>query len=149
MSSNQTNPTSTEQNAAQNHGQAPRNTPESPADARARRQSQTQTGVGHPSPSEVTVRPQVQTTIGHTGNTSAQNQATMNNGQTSALAYLGQNVQVNPPADAYTGTHNNGQASQASQMPTQAVNSTALAYSVMNAYQHGGSQAAGYGYMHP
>ena len=129
MSSNQPNPTSTEQNAAQNHGQAQRNIPESPPAARATRQPQTQTGVGHPSPPEVTVRPRVQTASGHTGNTSARNQNTVHNGQTSTPAYPKQNVQVTPPANnAYTGTHNNGQVSLTSQMPTQAVNSTALAY---------------------
>ena len=122
MSSNQTNPTSAEQNAAQNHGQSPRNTPESPADAQTRRQTQTQTGVGHPSPTEVTVRPQVQTATGYTGNTRVHNQVTVNNGQNSTPAYPGQNVQANPPANASTGTHNNGHASQTSQLPTQAVN---------------------------
>ena len=47
-------------------------------------------------------------------------------------------MQVTLPANnAYTGTHNDGQDSQTSKMPTHAVNPTALAYSVMNAYQHG------------
>jgi hypothetical protein len=73
----------------------------------------------------------------------------VNNGQTSTPAYPGQNVQGNPTANAYTGTQYNGQASQTSQMPTQAVNPTALAYSGMNEYQHGGSQAAAFGYMDP
>ena len=44
-------------------------------------------GVGHLSPFEVNVRPQVQTETKHIGNTGAQNPATVNNGQTHTPAY--------------------------------------------------------------
>ena len=98
MSSNQ-NPTS-EQNESHHHGEAPRNTLESPTDAQAMRQAQTHTGVRHPSPFEVTVRPQVQTAQGHIRNTSAQNQATVNNRQTHTPAYAGHNMLGHPPANS-------------------------------------------------
>ena len=39
--------------------------------------------------------------------------------------------------------------SQTSQMPTHQFNLIVLAYSIMNTYQHGGTQATAYGYMEP
>ena len=112
MSSYQTNPTCHEQNADHNHRQAPRNTPESLADAQTRRQIQTHTGVIHPSPSKVNVSLSVQTAKRHTGNIGTQNQATVNNGQTHTPAYAWQNVQGHPYANVYTRTHYCGQTSQ-------------------------------------
>ena len=73
----------------------------------------------------------------------------MYNGYTHTLAYAGQNVHGHPIANAYTGMHFNGQTSQTSQMQTHAVNPTTLAYSFMNAHQHGEIQGAAFRYMDP
>ena len=54
-------------------------------------------------------------------------------------------ISINPPATEYTNTHGTAQTTQ--YMPQTAVNQTALAYFVLNALQHGGSQAVTYGYI--
>ena len=91
--------------------------------------------------------PQVQVATRHAKNNGAQTHATVNNGQTPlktpvqmrVLRFAWQSAHDNPSANAYTEMHTNGQISQNSKMPTPKANLSAPTYSILNAYQHGGT----------
>ena len=88
-------------------------------------------------------------THGHT-NSDGNGQTTSNVQAMRVPLFAGQPATTdgNPPGTEYANTHGTPQAGQTAQyMPRTAVNQTALAYSVLNAQQHGGSQGAAYGYM--
>ena len=156
MDSNQPN-VSNNLSAGHTNGQTPVQTPES--DIRAQNHGQTQMPEHVEQPQ---ARRNVQTpsqvlnsqtgTHGHT-NSDGNGQTTSIRGNVQAMRvpqFAGQPVTAhgNPSATEYANTHGTAQAGQTAQyMPQTAVNQSALAYSVLNAHQHGGSQAAAYGYM--
>ena len=156
MDSNQPN-VSNNQSAGNTDGQTPVQTPESDTRAQTHGHTQLPEHVEQPqarrnvqTPSQV---PASQTGTPGQTNSGGNGQTTVNRGNAQAMRvpqFAGQPVATdgNPTATEYANTHGTAQAGQTAQyMPQTAVNQTALAYSVLNAHQHGGSQAAAYGYM--